>query len=288
MTSTTNNKPSVTFSLSNMDIILPGLRGISNGKRDQYAIVRIYPEQGITFLTTDVSKSLQCTVSVSNRLFDSWVLDETEEYDSFRLNLAILLDCLSMALSTHTTLTFTYRPEDEIVALRLVGDIAITDCSLRVICDDHGGDDDGLDLGNAFSNSEQVNKAIMQSDKLHDAFTELTDLPGATTVTVTLSPRICSFSTVGDAGKCDIEFKGKESFTLFDCPHTFQFQYRLSILAQSAKLLPDSEKTFIRMNSQGYLSIQHLIRLAEGQKTYADFTLVPDMGISDVIDGDTV
>jgi len=47
----------------------------------------------------------------------------------------------------------------------------------------------------------------------------------------------------------------------------------MPLLMLAAKPLADAEKTFLRMNSEGMLSIQHLIR-QDNYKIYVDFFLL--------------
>jgi hypothetical protein len=77
-------------------LVATGLRGIFSGKRDQHVQMDILPDEGLRFTTTDASKSLQGCALVSNALFDVFEVDDESSDVMFRVNLAVLLDCLSM------------------------------------------------------------------------------------------------------------------------------------------------------------------------------------------------
>jgi cell cycle checkpoint protein len=160
------------------------------------------------------------------------------------------------------------------LALQLNEGDVLTECRIKTMSD---GDDDSLDFSGAFRSAEHVNKLILHSDRLRDAFLELSDLPGASNIKILVSPSAPYFrlSACGQFGVCEVDFaQGADSFSHFECPVQLCYEYRLTLLHQAAKPLADAEKTFLRMNSEGMLSIQHLIRQADGQKTYVDFFLL--------------
>jgi hypothetical protein len=260
--------------LTNPNILACGLRGIANGKRDQHVQVEILPEEGVRFLTTDPTKALQGCASVSERHFEEWqVLDESGDL-SFRVNLAILLDCLTMlgvGSNAAAGLLLEYRPEAGSLSLQLMEAGAVTECLIRTLCD-AADDEQALDFAGAFRAADSMNKAIVPSEQLKDAFAELAELQGASHVSLSMNPAApyLRLSTEGETGICFIDF-GSEFFSLFDAPASLTFSYRLNLLQRASKPLGEAEKTFMRVNSDGILSFQHLIRQGDGQKTYVDF-----------------
>jgi len=129
------------------------------------------------------------------------------------------------------------------------------------------GDDDSFDFTSAFRACEHVNKGIVQSERLRDAFLEVDDIAGASTVRISMGPSAPFFrlSCLGQASSCDVDF-ADSTFILYQCESEMSFEYRLPLLRLAVKPLADAEKTFIKINSQGMLSIQHLIRI-DAQKT---------------------
>jgi len=264
--------------LTNPNILACGLRGIANGKRDQLVQVSIVPDDGIHFLTTDSTKALQGCASISDRHFEEWMVADAESEISFRVNLAILLDCLTMlgtgGTAANAGLLLEYAEGSAALSLQLIEVGATTECLIRIISEDYD-DDEPLDFAKAFRAASSINKAIVLSDQLRDAFVELSDVQGAGAVRITVGPTapMLRLSTDGDAGVCYIDF-GSEFFSSFEATSALDFSYRLNLLQRASKPLTEAEKTFLRLNSDGILSFQHLIRQTEGQRTYVEFYVV--------------
>jgi len=160
--------------------------------------------------------------------------------------------------------------------LQLVENGALTECKIRTLIDD-GEDLQMLDFAGAFLDATSVNKAVLASEPLRDAFNELSELPGVSIISITMEKEplpLLRLSAEGEAGLCFIDF-GREAFTLFDVSSPLTFSYRLNLLQRSLKPLSEADKTFMRMNSEGMLSFQHLIRQPDNQKTYVDFYVLP-------------
>lgn len=283
-------------SFASLAVILPGLRAIWSGKQ-QHVLVEVFAEDGLRFTTTDSTKSLECHVVFNTRVMDSWCVSDAVEANpdptSFRVSLGVLIDCLSMGFSpTTTTLVMAYEPDKEILALVLSEGDVTTESEIRALCSDGdagtttqaGPDDHALNFSAAFNASLDVNRCTVASDLLRDALTELLDLPGASTVGIALMPQapFLRLSTLGQAGCCDIDFSNpEEAFTDFVCPHNFRFDYRLGLLVQAVKPLSEAEKTRIRINADGMLALQHLIRLPDKDKIFVECMLVADVGLGE-------
>lgn len=82
--------------ISNAQIVVFTLKGISTSKKDQHCYCEI-STSGLKFIATDASIAAQGTATISESLFDSWSLqlEPTTSQLSFRINLSILLQCLS-------------------------------------------------------------------------------------------------------------------------------------------------------------------------------------------------
>ncbi|KAH9259973.1 hypothetical protein BASA81_001733 [Batrachochytrium salamandrivorans] len=273
-------RPSFRARLINPNIIACGLRGISNGKRDQYVQVEVVAEEGIRFLSTDPTKSLQACASISERFFEEWQMDDMEV--SFRVNLPVLLDCLTMLGSGEqaqkaSPLLLEFRKPTACLSMQLVEVGAVTECMIRTIAyDEWDGGDEIFDFAGAFRQADSVNKAIVASDLFRDAFQELSELYGAQSVTVTMDPSSLRLSARSETGVCYIDF-GKAFFSLFECNASLEFTYRLALLQRASKPLGEAEKTFMRVNSEGILSFQHLLKQSGGgEKTYVDVFVLAD------------
>lgn len=225
----------------------------------------------------------------------------------FRINLAVLLDCLNCAgnsnlANTTLRLAFIDDPDsgEQCFCLSMLEGEVITECKIRTIIDEDGSlhayaqNGEGNNVSSISNTPDfiaafklvpgQLNKAILSSEHLREALAEISEFPGAATVRMLMSPSAPYFrlSTHGQSGSCEIDFpQGDESFVQFICHERYEFDYRLSLLKQAGKVLHHAKKTYLRMNAEGMLSIQHMIEHPSGKKSYVDYFVLADVTFQD-------
>ncbi|KUF93719.1 NADP-specific glutamate dehydrogenase [Phytophthora nicotianae] len=285
--------PTLTCTTESVKILVTLLSCLAHGKCDQRVRCDV-DRRGLLFTAHSKGKSLQIKTSIGRELFESYKFGATgpesaEEYEdeddedavqlSFALNVNLLIECLSMfgpsALAT-TSLRMTYEPE----------------CSMQVL-EHEGGDMGQLEFETAFEQSAVVARCIMQSEPLRDAFAELYDLPSAASVTIAMvdtdsrSPeaKCLSLSATSETGSCEIDFAPTSSaFIEFSCAPSSEGDYggscaatfHVAVLQQAFKALTHSNETFLRMNGDGFLSIQHMIESGSGDKAFVDALISPE------------
>jgi len=139
---------------------------------------------------------------------------------------------------------------------------------------------DAINFRAAFRNAQVVNKCIVKSSKLKDPFAELSDLAGASTISILLSNEYPFFriSANGQLAKFTVVFpQGDEAFAKLSCTQEKECNYRLSLVALATKALSFADKTFIQMNAVGTLYLQHLLTQKDGSRTHVDFYILPDV-----------
>lgn len=238
--------------------------------------------------------------------------DEEEDEDlqlSFALSLNTLVECLSIfgpgALAT-TSLRMTYVPQSASLVLVVEDNGVICECALQVL--EHDSNDVGqLEFESAFESAAVVGRCIIQSEPLHEAFAELYDLPSAASVTIAMFPadsererrafvtsstidddssrsRTClSLSATSETGSCEIAFGiGSKAFIEFFCaPSTdadaqHAATFHVAVLQQAFKALAHSHETFLRLNADGFLSVQHMVESGTGEKAFVDALISPE------------
>lgn len=269
--------------ISNANVVVSGLRGIL-GKKNQHALVEIAAD-GLMFTCTEQSKACQGCAFVASKLFDTFDLSpqiqDADEAVLFRLNLSTLLHCLgSLSSSSHaqTSLKLAYFDEQECFSLQLTERSLTTECKIRTM-EEGDSDDTRIDFAAAFRDSPTVNRAILPSEQLREALVELSELPQASTISLLMSPEYPFFrlKAHGEVGSCEVIFPlGDESFTQFECKETLEFGYRQSLMQIASKALQFADKTCVRVNESGMLSMQHMICQESGSKTYVDFFVLAD------------
>ncbi|KAG7399564.1 ssDNA endodeoxyribonuclease [Phytophthora boehmeriae] len=293
-------QPTLTCTAESVKVLVTLLNCLAHGKRDQRVRCDV-DQRGMLFTAHSKGKSLQIKTSMGRELFESYEFgspqDAEEEDDtqlSFALNVNLLIECLSMfgpsALGT-TSLRMTYEPESASLLLVVEDSGVMCECSMQVL-EHEGGDIGQLEFESAFENSAVVGRCIMQSEPLRDAFAELYDLPSAASVTIAMadtngrdrSAKCLSLSATSETGSCEIEFAPTSpAFIEFSCASSgadgtgsCAATFHVAVLQQAFKALAHSDETFLRMNGEGFLSIQHMIESGAGDKAFVDALISPE------------
>ena len=279
------------------------IAGIHNGKKDHHVLVRAF-EGSVTFLTHDKGQNMQGQATLLNSSFSHFEQfktnnkndnnnnnnnnndddddddEEEEEPIEFKVNLNTLIQCLSIfgaANMKTTSLRMDYN--DSTNQFRLIlqhGTDALTECAIQTLIDD-------VQLANyflAFGESDAIGEIIVLSESLRDAFSEIYSMPGAASVNLLLSQEAPFFQlvAVGNNGRCEIEFpNGSESFSSFTCKvPRIHFRYQLSLLQNALKALNDSTQTFLRINGEGMLCLQHKLHHNQNELSFVEFIVLPE------------
>lgn len=243
-----------------------------NLKKDHPCHIRATPE-GLTFVVTGKGKSTQASADLKADLFEEFICEEDVE---MTLNLSTLLDCLQLfGSSDSTTATMTYSSEDAMFRLSLQDSGVMTTCDLTAM---HQEDFAGIDndLFAAFRMSPDEIAALVTSDPLKEAVTELAEVPGATAVCFDVSATGMKLSTRGSGDNvCEIEFpKDTKVFILFRCDEPRAWTFSLASLQLGMKALGVAKETYMRINGEGVMSIQHQIESSNHKETFLNFIMV--------------
>ena len=88
------------------------------------------------------------------------------------------------------------------------------------------------------------------------------------TARLTACFRLCAH---GEAAKCEIEFAASSSALVeFGCEQEAQISYHLAVLELALKAVHVASETFLRINADGMLSVQHMIDGNHGVKGFVD------------------
>ncbi|POI27286.1 hypothetical protein CIB84_008964 [Bambusicola thoracicus] len=196
-------------------------------------------------VTVEDAKCIQANAFIQAEIFQEFHVQE--ESVMFRINLAVLLDCLtifgaSSLPGTSTALRMCYRGYGYPLMLFLEEGGVVTVCRINT-----QEPEDLLDFN--FCSTNVVNKIILQSEGLREAFSEL-DMTSEV-LQITMSP---------------------------DKPY---FRYKISLLKPSTKALALSCKVSIRTDNRGFLSLQYMIRNEDGQICFVEYYCCPNEEITE-------
>ena len=222
-----------------------------------------------TFVVTGRSKCTQARASICMELFDTYRVDgNAADEESLRISLHLpkLIDCLQLFGGSDTTVVnMSYSTADNIFRVTLEDSGIVTSCDITTLC----LEDLELENGSLFSvfvEHEEEWSLLMKSEPLKGSVQELFDVSGANSVQVELKPDGLNLSTVGiGESTCQIDIpRTSAAFVSFvrsaSAPGRSTptiWTYPLSSLHLGMKALGHAKETYIRINSEGMMCIQH-------------------------------
>ncbi|XP_072926652.1 cell cycle checkpoint protein RAD1 [Hemitrygon akajei] len=230
-------------------------------------------------VTAEAAKSVQGNAFIQASVFQEFRIEEDSVI--FLINLTVLLDCLTIFSASSlpgvtTVLRMCYRGYGYPLTLFLEESGVVTVCKIQT-----QEPEETLDFD--FCNTNVINKIILQSESLREAFTEL-DM-SCEVLQITMSPEKPYFrlSTFGDAGSTHCDYpKDSDMIEAFHCNQTQCNRYKISLLKPSTKALALSSKVSLRTDNRGFLSLQYMIRNEDGQICFVEYYCCPDEEMEDV------
>ncbi|XP_030847754.1 cell cycle checkpoint protein RAD1 isoform X1 [Strongylocentrotus purpuratus] len=212
-------------------------------------------------VTVEDAKCVQANAFIQSNIFQEYYMQE--DTATFKINLSVLLECLTIFGSNPMggatpALKMSYGGYGSPLLLMLEESGVVTDCSIKTL-----EPDEMLDFN--FCSANVVNKIIMKSDCLKDAFQEL-DMTSEV-IEILLSPDKPYFrlSTFGHAGSAYSDFpKDSDMVESFQCTQTQSTRYKLCLLKPSIKALMGSSEVSKRTHDRGFLSLDSVQFIGHG------------------------
>lgn len=212
---------------------------------------------------------MQGNAFLQDSLFHEYSYKKNEE-ERVTINLSVLLDCLNIYGNTSSlpSLQIAYKGYGTPFLVMIEENDVVTDCALRTF------EAENTTVYNIRS-AEIVSKIIIKSDSLREAFHELDWSNSTCTWLLSNEPPYFRLSTDSSDSSCQVDYPNdSQVFELFECSRTIEFGYKMKHLHPCIKTLSISKKTQIRVNSEGLLSMQHMI-CEDGNTTFVDFYFLP-------------
>ncbi|KAM5191483.1 cell cycle checkpoint protein RAD1 [Mantella aurantiaca] len=224
-------------------------------------------------VTVETAKCLQANAFIQAGIFQEFSVQE--ESVMFRINLTVLLDCLtifgaSAAPASPTALKMCYRGYGHPLILFLEEGGVMTKCNILT-----QEPEETLDFD--FCSTNVVNKIILQSEGMKEAFSELDMSSDFLQITMSPTKPYFRLSTFGNAGSAHLDYpKDSDLIEAFHCTETQTNRYKISLLKPSTKALALSCKVSIRTDNRGFLSLQYMVRNEDGQICFVEYYCCPD------------
>ncbi|XP_021235656.1 cell cycle checkpoint protein RAD1 isoform X2 [Numida meleagris] len=229
-------------------------------------------------VTVEDAKCIQANAFIQAEIFQEFHVQE--ESVMFRINLAVLLDCLtifgaSSLPGSSTALRMCYRGYGYPLMLFLEEGGVVTVCRINT-----QEPENLLDFN--FCSTNVINKIILQSEGLREAFSELDMTSEVLQITMSPDKPYFRLSTFGNAGSAHLDYpKDSDLIEAFHCNQTQTNRYKISLLKPSTKALALSCKVSIRTDNRGFLSLQYMIRNEDGQICFVEYYCCPNEEITE-------
>ncbi|KAL4223188.1 ssDNA endodeoxyribonuclease [Mactra antiquata] len=229
-------------------------------------------------VTVEDAKCIQANAFIQEGIFQEYVIKE--EQITFKINLTILLECLTIfgtgaVGGSCTSLKMCYAGYGRPLVLMLEEEGVLTDCSIKTL-----EPDEVLDFN--FSSTNVINKIIMKSECLKEAFNELDMTSDVLEFLMSPDAPYLRLSTFGNAGSTHSDFpKDSDMMESFQCAQTQTNRYKVSLLKPSVKALALSSRVSIRTDNRGFLSLQYMIKNEDGQICFVEYYCAPDEDVDD-------
>ncbi|XP_040276925.1 cell cycle checkpoint protein RAD1 [Bufo bufo] len=229
-------------------------------------------------VTVENAKCLQANAFIQAGIFQEF--NVREDSVVFRINLTVLLDCLtifgaSAVPATCTALKMGYQGYGHPLTLFLEEGGVVTVCKIHT-----QEPEETLDFD--FCSTNVLNKIILQSEGLREAFSELDMTSDFLQITMSPDKPYLRLSTFGNAGSAHLDYpKDSDLIEAFHCTQTQTNRYKISLLKPSTKALALSCKVSIRTDNRGFLSLQYMVRNEDGQICFVEYYCCPDEDLQD-------
>ncbi|CAH8497346.1 unnamed protein product [Schistosoma turkestanicum] len=240
-------------------------------------------------VTVEDSKCIQGNAFLHSALFREYSVKK--DIVSFRTNLGVLVDCLSIfgtsAQGSPVSLILSYKTHGSALNIILEENGVVAECNIKTM--------EAFEiLDFDFSSSNILDKFIMKSECMREAFNELDNSSEILEVAVIPPPAIQSrlrLTTYGFSGTMHFDLpRSSDQVEVFESaaasPRIARFRLSLLRLATS-RALSMASRISLRINDRGFLSIQYMINISDGEVAFVEFFCVPDVDETDQSESQT-
>jgi hypothetical protein len=249
--------------------------------KDSECDIEVTPES-FFLRVTGKGRCVQGRVSIGLELFEEFYCDV--EGVTFTVSLSNFIDCLKLfgtSLDT-TTAALSFSRADALFKISLEETQVVTICELSTLFADDA-DKETTSLLTIFRHSAERCQIIFKSDPLKDAINELADSLWLDSIELSIGkePAELRLATGGTVGTSEVLFPGDaDVFVAFRCVETIREVFPIKSFLLSMKALSVAKETFLRINGEGVLCVQHQVESKRGGVvSYIDFVLLSEQDV---------
>ena len=257
-----------------------------SGSKSQLCYVYV-TGNGVTFHVHGLGRQSQATADMQSGLFSDYYVssekiliddenggepkEETITGGEFCVDLSTVLKCITVlgqASLDKAKIAMSYDRETCIFRLELEENGVISTCAILGSVADDNDENDGqsqMGLAVAFRRDKVVARAIVKSDYLKEAVSELVDMKnaGASFCTVGFGVDRIEMGAAGHSGECLVHLpKNPDIFVSLQCEppnEHYARSYPLHSFLQGMRGLDIAHETCMTLNAKGMIAIQHQV-----------------------------
>lgn len=128
-----------------------------------------------------------------------------------------------------------------------------------------------------FNRNDVAFKIIMQSRTLLDSLAEISPTaPTKLTIVATQNSPYLALAGLGDLGSSAVDFaRGKDLLETFSIQDKWSQSYKFDFIKSSTEAMRVASKVSLRGDGQGVLSLQFMVNIEGGKRSFLDFRFVP-------------
>ncbi|KAJ3530735.1 hypothetical protein NM208_g9196 [Fusarium decemcellulare] len=128
-----------------------------------------------------------------------------------------------------------------------------------------------------FDRNDLAFKIIMQSRTLLDSLAEISPTaPTKLTITAVRTSPFLSLAGIGDLGSSGVDFaRGRDLLETFSIQERWSQCYKFDFVKSSSEAMRIATKVSLRGDGQGVLSLQFMVDVEGGKRSFLDFRFVP-------------
>ncbi|RZF46464.1 hypothetical protein LSTR_LSTR012539 [Laodelphax striatellus] len=228
-------------------------------------------DKGLKVVVED-SKCVQASAFVGEDLFQEFHL-RTDQL-VFCLDLTVMVECLSIldncsSAGTTTALNMYYKSIGSPLKLLIEEGGIITDCSLKT--------KDAIEiLEFDFPVENELNKIIFRASDLKEILNDIDTNSESIEILISPNPPHFRITTNSITNQCYIDIpKNSEAVEIFSSKSPISAKYKYTQLKPAIKLIAVSSKTSIRINEEGLLCFQFMIKTVSKLVVYVEYLCTP-------------
>ncbi|XP_042906041.1 cell cycle checkpoint protein RAD1 [Parasteatoda tepidariorum] len=225
-------------------------------------------------VTVEDTKSVQGNAYIQSALFHDYNVKKQSVI--FKVNLSVLLECLNIFGTKNNpgsiaTVKICYSGYGSPLVLLIEENGVVTDCKLQTL-----EPEDILDF--EFTPSKVVNKIIMQSEILKEAWSDLDMNSEVLEILMSPSEPYFQLTTKGSLATIHINIsKDSDMIESFECTDEVKNRYQIFLIKPSLRALVQSSKVSIRIDDRGFLCMQYMIKVEGLQCCFVEYLCSPNI-----------